>query len=210
VGEALVGALLVLGAYAAGSVPWGVVLGRRLAGVDVRSYGSGATGATNALRVLGPRISAAVFALDFLKGAVPVALGRALGVDWWAIGLAGIAAVAGHCWSPYIGFRGGKGMATGGGAAVAMFPWLVLVALPMLAVVALTRYVSLASLTATATGPAIALTAAVLGLLAWQPALATTVIAGIIVYKHRGNIERLLARTERRIGESANPVANRR
>ncbi|CAA9546731.1 MAG: Acyl-phosphate:glycerol-3-phosphate O-acyltransferase PlsY (EC [uncultured Thermomicrobiales bacterium] len=200
------GIALVVGAYAVGAIPWGIVLGRWLAGVDLRGHGSGSTGTTNALRVLGPRISASVFVLDFLKGVAPVLIARSLGLGWWVAALGGVAAVAGHCWSPYIGFRGGKGMATGGGAAVAMFPWLVLVGVAMLLVVAITRYVSLASLTASVTGPAAAILAALLGLLAWEPAIATVAIAGIIVWQHRGNIARLLAGTERRFGERVTPV----
>ncbi|HEV2109086.1 MAG TPA: glycerol-3-phosphate 1-O-acyltransferase PlsY [Thermomicrobiales bacterium] len=197
----LIGLLLVVAAYLLGGIPWGVVLGRIAGGVDLRKVGSGATGTTNALRVLGWRISAAVFLLDFFKGMLPVVIGRWLGLDYWLIAAAGVAAVAGHCWSPFINFRGGKGMATGGGVAVGMFPWLVLLGLVTVLVTWLTRYVSLGSLATAAAGVAITLLAAWSGELPWQAVLAIAIIAGIIVWKHHGNIERLIHGTERRFGE---------
>lgn len=197
----LAGLMLVIVAYLLGAVPWGVVLGKMVGGVDLRTVGSGATGTTNALRVFGWRISAAVFLLDFLKGLIPVVIGRWFGFDNWLIAATGVAAVAGHCWSPFIGFRGGKGMATGGGAAVGLFPWLVLLGLVTVGVTLLTRYVSLGSLSTAATGVAITLVAAWSGALPWQSVLATAVIAAIIVAKHHGNIARLLNGTERRFGE---------
>src|SRR5688500_1760609 len=108
-------------------MPWGLILGRWFADVDLRRHGSGATGATNAMRILGWRISAAVFALDFLQGVVPVVVARLLGLSGWWVAAVGVAAVLGHCWSPLIGFRGGKGVATGAGAAGGMLPWVLLV-----------------------------------------------------------------------------------
>lgn len=197
----LSGIVLVIGSYLLGAVPWGVVLGRLTSGVDLRKLGSGATGTTNALRVLGWRISIAVFVLDFLKGLIPVVIGRWMGLDYWLIAATAVAAVAGHCWSPFISFRGGKGMATGGGAVVGMFPWLLLLGLVTVLVTWLTRYVSLASLTTAATGVGITLIAAWIGDLPWQAVLGTAVITGIIVFKHHGNIQRLLNGTERRFGE---------
>ncbi len=193
--------LLVVSSYLLGAVPWGVVLGRLTSGVDLRKLGSGATGTTNALRVLGWRVSVAVFLLDFLKGLIPVIIARWMGLDYWLIAITAVAAVAGHCWSPFISFHGGKGMATGGGAAIAMFPWLLLLGLVTVLVTWLTRYVSLASITTAAGGVAITLAAAWIGDLPWQAALGTAVIATIIVGKHHGNIQRLIKGTERRFGE---------
>ncbi|MEJ7761444.1 MAG: glycerol-3-phosphate 1-O-acyltransferase PlsY [Thermomicrobiales bacterium] len=201
--QSTIALILVVVGYLSGAVPWGVVLGKVVRGEDLRSHGSGSTGATNALRVLGWRISAAVFLLDFLKGMLPVVLGRALGVDWWWIGLSGVAAVVGHCWSPFIKFRGGKGMATGGGAVVGMFPWLILIGLLTAAITLLTRYVSLASILTAIGGVLIALLAAWIGDLPWQAVLATLAISSIIVFKHHENIGRLLNGTERRFGERA-------
>lgn len=197
----LIGSLgLILGTYILGGIPWGVALGRVFKGVDVRKHGSGATGATNALRVLGWKLSVAVFVLDFLKGLLPVALARWLDVPGWVIGAVAIVSVAGHCWSPFIGFRGGKGMATGGGAAVALMPWLVFMLVPMIIVVAITRYVSLASLSAAAIGSGLVIALALSGSFPSWWAIGVVTVATIIVIQHRGNITRLLNGTERKFG----------
>lgn len=190
----------ILGTYLIGSIPWGVVLGRVFKGVDVRQHGSGATGATNALRVLGWKFSVAVFVLDFLKGLLPVVLARGLDCPGWVVGAVAIVSVAGHCWSPFIGFRGGKGMATGGGAAVALMPWLVFMLVPMSIVVAVTRYVSLASLTAAAIGSGLVVALALGGSFPSWWATGVVFVAAIIVVQHRGNISRLLNGTERKFG----------
>lgn len=117
---------LAVAAFFFAAVPWGLVLGKWLKGIDVRQVGSGATGTTNSLRALGWKIALAIFVLDFGKGVLPVVLARWWDLPDWAVAIAAVAATAGHCWSPYIRMKGGKGMATGGGASVAMFPWLVL------------------------------------------------------------------------------------
>jgi glycerol-3-phosphate acyltransferase PlsY len=193
--------VLIGAAYASGAVPWGVVLGRWFGRIDLRRHGSHSIGATNALRVLGWRISIAVFALDFLKGFIPVVVARLAGVDGWWTAAVGVAAVIGHCWSPVIGFKGGKGMATGAGSAAGMFPWVLLVFPLMVLVVALTRYVSLASLVGSVAVSVVVVVLGALGLVAWSVTLAIVVITGIIIVKHEGNIRRLLAGTERRFGE---------
>ena len=200
--SASVAALLVAGAYAAGTIPWGLVLGRQLFDVDLTRHGSRSTGATNALRVLGWRMSAAVFALDFLKGFVPVAVARLLGLDGWWVAAVAVASVIGHCWSPLIHFRGGKGMATGAGAAAGMLPWVLLVFPLMAAIVAVTRYVSLASLVGSVAVSLVVVVFGALGLVAWSISIGIVAITAIIVVKHKGNIRRLLAGTERRFGES--------
>lgn len=189
--------------YAAGAVPWGLVLSRWLFQTDLLRHGSGSTGATNALRLLGWRASALVFALDFLKGALPVLLARGLGLDGWWVAAVGVAAVVGHCWSPLIRFRGGKGMATGAGAAAGMFPWVLLVFPLMVLVVGLTRYVSLASLVGSLAVSLVVVSLGVVGLVPWSISFAIVTITSIIVLKHHGNIRRLLAGTERRFGEPA-------
>lgn len=199
----LLGSLsLLVGAYLIGGIPWGVVLGRVFKGVDVRQHGSGATGATNALRVLGWRISLAVFVLDFFKGFVPVVLARWLDCPGWVVGGVALTSVVGHCWSPFIGFRGGKGMATGGGAAVALMPWLVLMLVPMGIVVAVTRYVSLASLTAAAIGSGMVVALALGGSFPSWWATGVVAVAVVIVIQHRSNINRLLHGTERKFGQN--------
>lgn len=198
--------LLVAGAYLLAGIPWGVVLGRLIKGVDLRSYGSGATGATNSLRVLGWKISVAVFILDFAKGAVPIVLARWLDLPDWALAAIAIAAVVGHCWSPYIGFKGGKGMATGGGAAVALLPWLFLLLFFVIAVVYLTRYVSLASILTAIVGPLIVVVMWMMGEFPGWWAIGVSGIGSIILWQHRGNIDRLRKGTERKFGKTEAPV----
>jgi glycerol-3-phosphate acyltransferase PlsY len=193
-------AILIAAAYAAGAVPWGVVLGRVFAGTDLREHGSQSTGTTNAHRVLGWQFAAAVFVLDFAKGLVPVLAARWLDMDWWVVGAVAVASVAGHCWSIFIGFSGGKGMATGGGALAGMMPVVLLVLPVMVLVVWLTRYVSLASLTGTAIAVAIATIAAATGREPAAVAVACAAVGAIIFVRHQGNIERLLAGNERRLG----------
>lgn len=189
-------------AFLIGAIPWGYLVGRFGGGFDVRQVGSGGTGATNILRTMGKGASALVFVLDFLKGLLPVAAGRWLGLPEWVVALMAVATVAGHCWSPFIGFKGGKGVATGAGAAIALFPFT-LVALPVLALIVWkTRFVSLGSLAGTALAGALAIAAALSGHLDWASALAIVAMGAIIFDRHRANIERLRSGTERRIGES--------
>lgn len=201
--------VLVVGAYFLAGVPWGVVLGRWIKGIDVRNYGSGATGTTNSLRMLGWRIAVAVLLLDFGKGVVPVVIGRWLDLPDWAIGLTAVAATAGHCWSPYIRMRGGKGMATGGGASVALFPWLFLFGALVVLVVWRTRYVSLGSILTAIIGPATVVVLAFFGVVSGWWAAAIVAIGVIILVQHRSNIDRLLKGTERKFGqkESVEPSA---
>jgi acyl phosphate:glycerol-3-phosphate acyltransferase len=191
--------ILLAFAYFLGSVPVGVILGRVLRGSDLRDMGSGSTGTTNALRAYGAKISIAVLILDVLKGALPVILARALGANPWIVGLAAVLTVVGHCWSPFIEFDGGKGVATGFGALIALQPWVAFAILLMVAIVIWKRYVSLGSI----------ITAIAVGLvlcIAWlgdrePPAVAVAAVAicAIIIWRHRGNIYRLLDGTERRI-----------
>jgi acyl phosphate:glycerol-3-phosphate acyltransferase len=192
----------IAAAYFSGSVPWGVVLGKLLKGVDIREFGSGNTGATNSMRVLGWRIALAVGVLDLLKGLIPIVVARWLDAPAWLVAIMAVAATVGHCWSPYMKFRGGKGMATGGGAAIGMLPWLLTMLPLMIIVVLITRYVSLGSLIATITGVTIAFIFAATTDFPWVWAVAVGVIASIIIWKHAGNIERLLSGTERRFGVS--------
>lgn len=191
---------LILGAYLLGAIPWGVVLGRTIKGIDPRHHGSGGTGATNSFRLLGAPIAISVFVLDFAKGLAPVLLARSLDLPNWAIALSAIVPVIGHCWSPFIGFKGGKGMATGGGSACALLPWLALLLLPMILVVIVTRYVSLASIGACVIGSSLVVSMAIVGDFSGWWALAVTAIAVLIVYHHRANIQRLMTGTENKFG----------
>lgn len=198
---AVAGIVLVLGAFLLGSIPWGYLFGRWFAGIDLRTIGSGGTGATNALRTMGWKVSAAVLLLDVAKGAAPILVGRQLGVDTWWLAAAAIAAVTGHCWSPWIGFKGGKGVATAAGAAIALWPPVV-VALPLLVVVvAATRFVSLGSLVACVAATVLTVALAATGRLDWAIAAAVAGITVIVVVQHRANIRRLRSGTERKIGD---------
>ncbi len=206
--NALAGVALIAAAYFAGAIPWGVVLGRLFAGVDVRQYGSKSTGATNALRVLGKKFSIAVLILDMAKGVLPVVIGRSFGLPVWAIGLAAIASVVGHCWSIYIGFSGGKGVATGGGAAIALFPWLLILFPIMIVIVLFTRYVSLASIIAAILGSIAAIVAASQDRLPLWWTVGVVVVAAIIIQRHRSNISRLISHTENKFGARVTPAAD--
>jgi glycerol-3-phosphate acyltransferase PlsY len=204
--EILSAVLLILGGFVSGSVPWGLVLGRLVTGVDLRQHGSQSTGTTNALRVLGWRVSLAVFALDFVKGLLPVLVGRWLGLDDWIVGIAGVAAVVGHCWSPWIHFKGGKGMATGAGAAIGLAPWLLLLFPVTIGIVWLTRYVSLGSIVTAVLAGLIIVGSAIFGWVGWPWVAAVIAMAAIVIVKHHTNIRRLLTGTENRFGDSARPT----
>lgn len=192
------GILLIVAAYGFGAIPWGVVLGRVLAGKDLRDFGSNSTGATNAYRVLGWKFSAAVFLLDFAKGLIPVVLARWMDVGWWFVGAVAFATVVGHCWSAFIRFGGGKGMATGAGAIAGMVPWVLIVLPIMIIIVIATKYVSLASLVGTALATGLVWLAWATGYEPAQAALACAAVAAVIFIRHHGNIDRLLHGKERR------------
>jgi len=184
-------ALLVACAYLGGSVPWGYWAGR-LAGRDIRKEGSGNTGATNVWRLLGPRYGVPVLILDLAKGLVPALIGSSLYGPGTGV-LAGGAAVLGHTFPVLLGFGGGKGVATASGVAVAMTPvHAVILALVLVGILWLTRYVSVASMT---TAVLYALSCLATG----QPraVIAFAVLAAVgIVARHHANIRRLLAGTE--------------
>lgn len=197
----MTGPLLVLIGLLAGAVPFGYLAGRSMQGIDLRNVGSGGTGATNVLRTLGTRASAVVLVLDFLKGLLPVLAARWLEVGEWWVALVAVATVVGHCWSPFIGFKGGKGVATGGGAAIALFPPVLLVVPVILLVIWKTRFVSLGSLLGACLAVALATAFALAGALSWAYAAAIAAVAAIIIFRHRANIERLRTGSERKLGQ---------
>jgi acyl phosphate:glycerol-3-phosphate acyltransferase len=198
-------AAAILAGYLIGAIPVGLLVGRFVAGVDLRDYGSRRTGATNAMRTLGTAWGAAVLMLDLLKGLAAVLLAR-LRFDGnapeWVAAAAGLAAVAGHNWSIFIRFTGGRGVATTGGGLLALSPLTVAVLLPVMLLVAWRwRYVSAASLIGAAGAIIITLALALTGAGGW-PAFGYAVTAGaIVIGSHADNIARLRAGTERRIGE---------
>src|SRR5687768_7148631 len=176
----LAGVALVVASFLVGAVPWGYVAGKASRGIDLRAVGSGGTGATNVLRTLGPRASAVVALLDILKGLLPVFFARSAGFDSAWVAAAAVATVVGHCWSPFIGFKGGKGVATGVGAAIALFPYVLVIVPVMALVVWTTKYVSLGSLIAAGLGALLAVIYAAAGRLDWAFAIAIAAIGGII------------------------------
>jgi glycerol-3-phosphate acyltransferase PlsY len=193
-------ALTVLGllaAYLIGAIPVGFLMARA-AGTDIRRSGSGNIGATNVLRTLGTGPAVLTLAGDIVKGYVAVSSARAIGTEPWAAAAGAVAAIVGNCWPVFLGFRGGKGVATGLGAFLALIPWAVAPAAVLwLAVTALSRYVSLASVVACLSLP---VGAAVLGY-PRHSVIAAAVAAIIIVWRHRENLVRLAGGTERRLGE---------
>jgi glycerol-3-phosphate acyltransferase PlsY len=190
--------------YLLGSVPTGMIVARVYRDVDLTAYGSGRTGATNALRTLGKGAAAVVFAGDFAKGLVAVLL-VSLTTDGnpWAELLAAAGAVIGHSYSPFIGFKGGRGVVTGLGATLVAAPWLMLIAFAIgILLVAVTRYVSLGSVVGSTVGGVFLVGLAVA---THDPAWAVwgVLVGGFIVVAHRDNIGRLLSGTERKLGERA-------
>jgi glycerol-3-phosphate acyltransferase PlsY len=196
--------------YLIGSIPIGLIVGRVTRGIDVRDYGSGVTGATNVIRTSGWKAGIVVIIGDIAKGIVPVYVGlglaRLLDVDVhddraWAAAAGATAAVIGHIWPLFAGFRGGRAVATGFGAALAMNPLASLAMIPVAAlVVGGTRIMSVMSISM---APLLALLFIVLAALDVSPpayAVYASIAAALIVYKHRPNIERLLAGTEPKIG----------
>ncbi len=190
-------ALWLLAAYVLGATPTAYLAGRLARGIDLREHGSRNLGATNVYRVLGWAWAIPVALIDIAKGAVPVALcvRWAGGEPWLAIAV-GIAAVLGHMFSPYVGFKGGKGVATAAGMFVALAPLAVAVALPVWGMCLwLTGYVSLSSIIAATTFP---LVVRVTRPDAVATLWASVALAALIVFSHRGNIRRLVAGTENR------------
>ena len=194
----------LLAAYAVGAVPIGFLVARAFGVGDIRRHGSGNIGMTNVLRTAGRWPAILTLVGDVAKGylAVVVAGGLA-GRDPAVMATAAVMAVVGNCWSIFLGFRGGKGVATGLGALLRLVPWAVVpAAIVWLAVTLTTRYISLGSIMA-ALG--LALGALVLGY-PLNKVLACAAIAAIVVLRHHENITRLLAGNERRIGARANAV----
>jgi glycerol-3-phosphate acyltransferase PlsY len=196
--------LVVIIAYLIGSIPFGYLIVRAQGGGDVRETGSGGTGATNVSRRAGKAAGVFTLVLDALKGVIAVAVARLMldadNTDWF-VAAAAIAVIVGHVFPVWLGFRGGKGVATGVGVFLSLAPIAVLLAgVIFVAVVAVTKYVSLGSILAAATIP----------LFVWlfvlevelKPLLAAAIAgASLIVFAHRGNIARLLSGTEPRISD---------
>jgi glycerol-3-phosphate acyltransferase PlsY len=193
--------LVVALAYLLGSIPFGYLIVRVSGRGDVRETGSGGTGATNVTRRAGKGAGVLTLALDALKGAAAVFVARLVltegfRVDWW-VAAAAVAVVAGHCFPVWLGFRGGKGVATGLGVFAVLAPLALLCALPIFVLVVwVTRYVSLGSIIAAAQMPfavwALGVRSATRGEELLPTLTAASVGGALIIFMHRANIGRLL------------------
>jgi len=198
----------VMLAYCIGSLSFAVIVSRVMGLADPRSYGSGNPGATNVLRTGNRSAAVLTLALDALKGYVPVLaallLAPRLGFGAGTVAAVGLAAFAGHVWPLFFHFKGGKGVATAAGVLLGFNPWLGAATLVTWVIVAaFSRYSSLASLAAAAFAP-------FYQLLIWDAdgyALAIVVMSLLLVWRHEGNIRKLIAGTESKLGKKAAPVA---
>lgn len=192
--------LVLIVGYLLGSIPFAYLLARRHRGIDLRLAGSGNVGAANLLRTTTKKIGVSAMALDMGKGIASVLVARQ--IDSGPIGpaVAGIAAVLGHIYPVWLGFRGGKGVATTCGVFSILAPQATVIAgLVFLATVWWTKYISLGSVVATALlGPLAYLTGAT-----EITVIAALAVAAIVIHRHRSNLSRVFAGIERRIGQRA-------
>ena len=195
---------VIIGSYLIGSIPWGLVVGR-LKGIDIREYGSGNIGSTNILRTLGTKFGAIVLIADVLKGVIAVLLARYIIETPTGEMAAGFAAIAGHDWSLFLKFKGGRGVATSLGALLpmAMPAPLAAVSGPVvfLLIVALTRYVSLGSLLGSVSAVATMAVFMALDRVSWEYLVYIVVAVTLIIFQHRDNIKRLASGMEGKLGQ---------
>jgi acyl phosphate:glycerol-3-phosphate acyltransferase len=186
--------------YLIGAIPVGFLIARAAGGIDIRGKGSGTIGATNVLRTLGPMPAVLTLVGDIVKGFVAVRVAEIFGPDpgWGAAGA--LLAIVGNCWPVFLRFKGGKGVATALGAFLALTPAAIVpAAIVWIVIVAAFRYVSLASILASVTLP---LGGWILGYPSIYAASAACA-AALILWRHHGNVKRLLSGTERRLGQRA-------
>ena len=192
-------------AYLIGSIPFGLLAGKLVAKVDIREYGSGKIGMTNVLRTAGITTAAVVLLLDMGKAVAGVVIARLLFDSGGVEAAAALAVIFGHNWPVFIGFRGGRGTASGWGGLLILSPIAGVIATVVgVLLVGMTRYVSLGSIAAAALGSAVLIVLAVFYdpvplVYSWYGIIGGT----LIVVRHRDNIQRLLNGTERKIGRKA-------
>lgn len=213
--------LILLGSYLIGSVSPSIILSKAVKGVDIRTHGSGNAGMTNAIRLLGAKWGAVVAIIDLLKGFLSSMVVVSWIGSWMGLGpfdetlvriLAGLAAVAGHIWTVFFGFRGGKGVLTVAGAVLGVAPMEVGICLVVfLLVFAITRIVSLGSIIGAGCFPIITFVERAF----WKPDLSPYLLGfsilacGIILFTHRANIGRLLKGQEPAFGRKCQPTDDR-
>ncbi|MCI4397469.1 MAG: glycerol-3-phosphate 1-O-acyltransferase PlsY [Acidobacteria bacterium] len=195
--------LLLLGSYLVGAIPFGYLFTKLRTGADIREKGSGNIGATNVLRTQGPLWGALTLALDFGKAALAVNCCRYFGSAPWMIPAGGFAAVFGHCYPVYIGFRGGKGIASGFGAFIFISPAAAFCGVAVFsAVVGLTRLVALGSILGSlAFGASLFLLHAFWGWYDIPTCWAGLCVALLLVARHHKNIRNMIRKEEPRLGE---------
>ena len=192
-------ALVIISCYLLGSIPFGYIVGKLFKKVDIREFGSGNIGATNAFRILGPTLASLVLIGDIGKGIFSIYLVQYLNIDnLLIITIAGLAVICGHDWSLFLGFKGGKGIATTFGVVFALNPTISILALIIWGVVVITtRYVSLSSIFAV-------ISIFIFTILFKQPyeyIIFSAIILILGIFKHKENIKRLKLKKERKIGE---------
>jgi len=192
-------ALIITICYVLGSIPFGYIVGKLFKKIDIREFGSGNIGATNAFRILGPSLASLVVMGDIGKGIFSIYLVKYLNIDSSLIlAIAGLAVICGHDWSLFLGFKGGKGIATTFGVVFSFNPTISILALVVGGVVVITtRYISLASICAI-------ISIFVFTILFKQPyeyIIFSAIILILGIFKHKDNIERLKSKKESKIGE---------
>lgn len=192
-------ALIIISCYLLGSIPFGYIVGKLFKKVDIRELGSGNIGTTNVFRILGPSLASLVLIGDIGKGILSIYLVQYLGIDNLLIlTIAGLAVICGHDWSLFLGFKGGKGIATTFGVVFALNPTISILALVIWGVVVITtRYVSLASIFAV-------ISIFIFTVLFKQPyeyIVFSAIILVLGIFNHKDNIKRLKSKKERKIGE---------
>jgi glycerol-3-phosphate acyltransferase PlsY len=192
-------ALIIISCYLLGSIPFGYIVGKLFKKIDIRELGSGNIGATNVFRILGPSLAFVVLIGDIGKGILSIYLVHFLNIDNSLIStIAGLAVICGHDWSLFLGFKGGKGIATTFGVVFVLNPTISILALIIWGVVLITtRYVSLSSIFAV-------ISIFILTILFKQPyeyIIFSAIILILGIFRHKENIERLKLKKERKIGE---------
>jgi glycerol-3-phosphate acyltransferase PlsY len=199
--ELLTDVAVIVAGYLLGAVPVGLLVARWQRGIDLRRYGSGSTGATNVLRALGWRASLVVLIGDCVKTIIPVYLAGQLTGNAWVESTTAVVAIAGHCWSPYSGWRGGRGSSSSFAALLVLQPPVAIASFVVAGVtVALTRYMSVASILGTAFGGLVMAWLVLHGSVPLGDIVFTIGSPAIVFIRHRENVVRLLAGTERKFG----------
>ena len=194
--------LIIIIGYLLGNISTSYIIAKKMIGVDIRTQGSGNAGSTNVLRTLGKKAGAMTFAGDFLKGFIAVMIGELIakisGIDVLTAGYLGaIGVVCGHNWPAFLGFRGGKGVATSLGSMIAVNPIMALSCFGIfLIIVAITKYVSLGAIVGISCSPIMMIVVK-----NNKGLLATLFLSASVIYTHRENIKRLFNGTERKLGE---------